>query len=245
MLPDEWIGDKWYHRWYNTLAGNQQYRETIKPRINKWLGGSLYAFVNNVYEKSGYRDPGKTRLFVSTALPYGNSPQQMNYIIGEVESYLKSVNQVDKFVATVYSGQYATIEITFKEEFEQTGLPFNLKSKLIARSLDWGGIDWTIYGVGNGFSNAGAAEIPQFRVIMKGYNYATLDKQVSLLESKLLQHPRIQQVNRNDQLEEDDKPAQEYILSLDPLQMALQGTNQYAVIKNSATWPCQRAHLRK
>jgi multidrug efflux pump subunit AcrB len=230
MLPDEWEGNQWYHRWYNAVAGKQQYREEIKPRINKWLGGALYAFVNNVYEKSGYRDPGKTRLFVAAELPYGNTPQQMDYMIGELEKYLRSVDGVDKFVATVHSGQYGSVEITFKDEYEQTGLPFILKSKLIARSLDWGGVNWTIYGVGNGFSNAGAAEIPHFKVIMKGYNYGMLDKQVSLLESKLLHHPRIQKVNRNDQLEYGEKPAQEYILSLDPLQMAMQGTNQYDIV---------------
>lgn len=230
ILPDEWEGDHWYNRWYNAVAGNQHYREEIKPGINKWLGGSLYSFVNNVYEKSGYRDPGRTKLFVLAELPYGNTPQQMNYIIGELEKYLQTVAGVDQFVVNVYSGQSGRIEITFKEEYEQGGLPFKLKSKLIARSLDWGGVDWNIYGVGNGFSNGGAADIPHFKVIMKGYNYEMLDKQVDLLEKKLLQHPRIQRVNRNDQLEYGEKPVQEYVLSLDPVQLALQGTNQFDIV---------------
>ncbi len=158
-------------------------------------------FVRGVYEKSSYREPEKTRLYVSARLPFGNTLDQMDFIMREFESYLKGVEGVDQFVTYVTSGQYAQIVITFKEEYERGALPYQLKGKLSVKSTDWSGAQWNIYGVGQGFYTGGGGEgIPSFRVEMKGYNFDELERQSEILAEKLRQHKRIPEVNTNERL---------------------------------------------
>ncbi len=230
MLPTKWEGNHWYNRWYNATLGSENYQENIKPKVDKWLGGSLYLFVNDVYEKNGYRIPEKTKLYVSAELPYGNTADQMDYIFAEFEKYLSMVKGIDKYVTNIYSGKRGDIEISFKEGFDNSSLPYQLKSKLIAKSLDWDGVEWSVYGVGQGFHNAGDDEIPSFRVIMKGYNYNELEKQANHLAEKLVKHKRIQNVNTNERLDYLEKQSQEYVLDLDAVQMARYNTSQLELL---------------
>jgi multidrug efflux pump subunit AcrB len=89
-----------------------------------------------------------------------------------------------------------------------------LKGRLIARSLDWGGVEWSVYGVGKGFSNRSGGEIPSFRVTMKGYNYEELERQAERMAEKLLLHKRIQKVNTNERLSWNERSSSELVLQL-------------------------------
>lgn len=208
LLPSKWEGQDWY----NNAIGSDFYQETLRPHIDSFTGGALRLFVRNVYERSGYRDPERTRLFVYAQLPYGNTLEEMNRVIQGMENYLAGVEGIDQFVAQVYSGQQASLTITFQKKYEQGSLPFMLKSRLIAKSLDWGGVSWNIFGVGQGFSNSSYESLPGFRVEMKGYNYHTLEQQANLLAEKLLVHKRIQQVNTNERLGWEEKSAEQFVL---------------------------------
>jgi multidrug efflux pump subunit AcrB len=210
LLPSKWSGQEWY----NKSIGSELYQEEIRPYSDKVLGGALRLFVRNVFEKSGYRTPEKTKLYVNAELPIGNTLEQMNFIISHFEDYLKTVEGVEKFITRVYSGEYANITIFFKEEYEDSSLPYQLKSHLIANSLDWGGVKWNVYGVGKGFSNASGDGLASFRVEMKGYNYDELEKQALVLRDKLLEHKRIQEVNVNEKLGYGEKKSNELVLNL-------------------------------
>ncbi len=227
FLPAKWEGQEWY----NKTVGNTFYQEEIRPYIDKAFGGSLRMFVRGVYEKSTYREPEKTRLYVSARLPFGNTLDQMDFIMREFETYLKGVEGVDQFVTYVTSGQYAQIVITFKEAYERGALPYQLKGKLSVKSTDWSGAQWNIYGVGQGFYTGGGGEgIPSFRVEMKGYNFDELERQSVVMADKLLQHKRIQTVNTNERLSYNEQKTQEYVLRLDQNQIALGETNQFEVL---------------
>ena len=227
FLPAKWEGQEWY----NKTVGNTFYQEEIRPYVDKALGGSLRMFVRGVYEKSSYREPEKTRLFVTARLPFGNTLQQMDFIMREFEAYLKGVEGIDQFVTYVVSGQYAQIVITFKEAYEKGALPYQLKGKLSVKSTDWSGAQWNIYGVGQGFYTGGGGEgIPSFRVEMRGYNFDELERQADVLAEKLLKHKRIQTVNTNERLSYNEQKTQEYVLRLDQTQIALGGTSQYELV---------------
>ncbi|MFN3998244.1 efflux RND transporter permease subunit [Algoriphagus sp.] len=227
FLPAKWEGQEWY----NKTVGNTFYQEEIRPYLDKALGGSLRMFVRGVYEKSSYREPEKTRLYVSARLPFGNTLDQMDFIMREFEAYLKGVEGVDQFVTFIRSGQYAQIVITFKEAYERGALPYQLKGKLSVKSTDWSGAQWNIYGVGQGFYTGGGGEgIPSFRVEMKGYNFDELERQSEVLAEKLRQHKRIPDVNTNERLGYNEQKTQEYVLRLDQNQIALGGTNQFEVL---------------
>ena len=227
FLPSKWEGQEWY----NKTVGNTFYQEVIRPYVDKALGGSLRMFVRGVYEKSSYREPEKTRLYVTARLPFGNTLEQMDFIMREFEEYLKGVEGIDQFVTQVVSGQYAQIVITFKEAYERGALPYQLKGKLSVKSTDWSGAQWNIYGVGQGFyTGGGGDQIPSFRVEMKGYNFDELERQSAKLAEKLLRHKRIQTVNTNERLNYYEQKTQEYVLRLDQTQIALGGTSQYELV---------------
>lgn len=227
FLPAKWEGQEWY----NKTVGNTFYQEEIRPYVDKALGGSLRMFVRGVYEKSSYREPAKTKLYVSSRLPFGNTLDQMDFIMREFETYLKGVEGIEQFVTYVISGQYAQIEITFKDQYENGALPYQLKGKLSVKSTDWSGAQWNIYGVGQGFYTGGGGEgIPSFRVEMKGYNFDELERQADALAEKLKQHKRIPEVNTNERLSYNEQKTQEYVLRLDQNQIALGETNQFEVL---------------
>ncbi|MCA4896654.1 MAG: efflux RND transporter permease subunit, partial [Cytophagales bacterium] len=89
---------------------------------------------------------------------------------------------------------------------------------LIARSLDWGGVEWNIYGVGQGFSNSMGESLPNFKVQLKGYNYAELERQAQQLADELLKHKRIQKVNTNERLNWNEKSAEQLVLHISSVQ---------------------------
>jgi multidrug efflux pump subunit AcrB len=221
LLPAKWED----HTWYNNVIGSDVYQENIRPITDPILGGSLRLFVRNVYERSSYRKKEKTRLFVNAKLPYGNTLEQMNDIIINIEEYLSQQEGIGIFTTNIYSGQYASIEIVFKEAFELSSYPYQLKARLSAKSTNWSGVDWSIYGVGQGFSTGSGDRIPSFRVALRGYNYDELARQAQWVGDELLKHPRIQEVNTNERLSWRDEESQEYVLSPQINQLAQQGIN--------------------
>jgi multidrug efflux pump subunit AcrB len=211
-LPVFWLPTKvegW--EWYNRTLGHEWYQEEVRPYVNQALGGSLRLFANNVYEGSGFRSLDRNRLYVNAEMPFGTTLAQMDEVMQKVEKYLQNVAGLDKFVTEVYSGTDAQITITFAPAYEKSSLPYQLKGRLIAQSIDWGGVGWSIYGVGDGFSNQSHEGLANFRVEMRGYHYLELERQAEVLAQKLLAHPRIQKVNTNEVMNYWDKKSQQYV----------------------------------
>ncbi len=210
LLPASWPGQDWY----NQTIGSNWYQENVRPHVDRFTGGALRLFIRNVYERSGYREPERTRLYVYAELPQGHTLQDMDRIMQATESFLADVQGIENFVTQIYSGQHASITISFTPAAERSAIPYQLKARLIARSLDWGGVQWSIFGVGQGFSNASWDNLPSFRVEMMGYNYRELERQAEILARKLLEHKRIQQVNTNERLNWNEKPVDQILLTL-------------------------------
>ena len=231
-LPPRWDGDKFYHKIYNISFGNSYYLENLRPYIVKWLGGSLNFFLEEVRQKGGYRSPEKTKLYINASLPYGNTTAQLNGILLTYEEYLSTIDGIDNYVTNIYSGQQGNIEITFKPEYEDSSLPYKLKSKLVSRSLERGGVNWKIYGVGEGFNQSSLNEFSSSYVTLKGYNYDQLEDQADNLKDKLLRNKRVQDINTNEELGYIEKQNVEIVLSLDALKLSLYNTNQFEIVNN-------------
>jgi multidrug efflux pump subunit AcrB len=227
LLPREWKG----HEWYNETIGSAGWQESAQPVLNRWLGGTSYSFIRNLREKSGFRDPAQNRLFVDAELAPGNTPMQMNLILREVEKYISAETCIDKFVTRVYNGEGGGIEITFKKEYEHTMMPFRLKSRLVTKSLEWGGVDWNIYGVGQAFTNTAAEESGRFSVTLKGYNYDQLEHHAGVLGGILSRNKRVQKINTAEPLNAFDRVTGQYTLTLDERVIALQGANKSAILQ--------------
>ncbi len=211
------------HEWYNRTLGNPWYVEEVKPIVNRVLGGTLRLFAWYVYEGSGWRDPGETVLHVRAAMPVGATAAQLNEVMRRVEEYVSRFGgQVRQYVTRVWSGQQGTMAIYFPRNGDPF-FPFRLRNRLIAFSLNFGGVEWDIYGVGQGFSNTSGASPPRFRVAMYGYNRAQLQRLAERFAQKLLRHRRVQKVRTDANLYWWERDLYEYRFEPEPAAMALAG----------------------
>jgi multidrug efflux pump subunit AcrB len=218
--------------WYNKTLGNEKYLENVRPWVDKITGGSLRMFVKGAFSRFQFREPERTKLMVNARMQYGTTLEQMNTIIKNFEDFLIGYEGVDKFTTQVTSTPSARIEISFTDAHQTSAIPFMLKGELIARSLDWSGVNWSVFGIGQGFSAGSQNEsIPSFSVEMWGYNYDELERQAEIMAEKLLAHKRIQEVDINALSGWNDRSMQEYILTFDPERLALSGHNQGEVIR--------------
>ena len=225
MLPNRLEETHPLAKYYNPSIGKRKYQENIQPTVNKVFGGSLRLFVNYVYEKSYYSKNERTSLYVNAGLPNQATIEQMNELYLRVESYLSQFKEIDRFITRIYNGQNGSMTIYFKPEYEKGSFPYILKNRMIAFSTEMSGINWDIYGVGQGFSQSlDENSTPTFNVIMHGYNYNELERQVTLLKKRLEVHPRIQEVNINKSLNFwNNKSLYEFVLETDPKHLALYG----------------------
>ncbi len=226
LLPNRIEGDTWYVKTYNNTLGNDWYIENARPWVNKILGGSLRLFVNYVYEGYNYSQPQQTKLYVSASMPKGSTIKQLNDVYLKVEDFLSQFPEIDKYITRISSAQNGSMTVYFKKEFENSSFPYILKARLVARSLDLGGINWNIYGVGKVFSNStGISEQVNYRVAMYGYNYDELYRQAKILKRKLLKHPRIKEVNiAGGKYWWEREKEYEYVLDIDKEKLALYKT---------------------
>uniref|UniRef100_UPI004047C78F efflux RND transporter permease subunit n=1 Tax=Roseivirga sp. TaxID=1964215 RepID=UPI004047C78F len=142
-LPVQWEGQDWY----NNSIGSDTYQDEIRPITDKVFGGALRKFMTEVYEGYYYRQAEQTRLTVQATLPFGTTLEDANFVISKVEEYLEGVKGVDKFI-TYVNNRTGRVEITFEPEYEYSALPYQLKGRLQARSVDLTGVQWSVYGVG-------------------------------------------------------------------------------------------------
>ena len=211
--------------WYNKTIGSDTYQDDIRPITDKVFGGALRKFMNEVYEGYFYRDAAQTKLNVRATLPMGTTLEDANYVISNVEEYIDGITGVDKYITRV-SNRTGSIEITFKPEYEFGALPYQLKGRLQARSVDLTGVSWSVTGVGRGFSIGGErGEYETFGIRMRGYNYDELDRQANFLADTLERHKRIQEVKTNEQIGFTPNGS-EYVLTFDIDRLAKGGVNR-------------------
>ncbi len=192
MLPNKIDG------WpvYNHTLGSEWYVEHIRPTVNRMLGGTLRLFTWYVYEGAAYREPSETVLYVRASLPPGSTLDQMNHLLQQIENYLRQYpTEIKKYITHITSADQGRIAIYFSTSADFT-FPFVLMNRLISHSTNMGGASWNIYGVGRGFSNAFGQRAPRFKISAYGYNEPELKKQVDIFADLLLKHPRIQEVDR-------------------------------------------------
>lgn len=221
---------------YNKTLGSDWYQNSAKPIVDKALGGSLRLFVENVYESSFYSEPDRTTLFVRGNMPEGCTVQQMNEAIKKMENFIAEFNEVDIFQTNIYSPQNASITIYFKEEFELGSFPYMLKEELTTRAIQLGGLDWGIYGVGRGFSNALHTGGKNSRIILEGYNYDELYDYAEKLSENLTANPRVRDIEITGSTSWRTESLHEYYLDFNREKFALNNLNLvdfYGRLKNT------------
>ncbi|NDV46517.1 efflux RND transporter permease subunit [Paludibacter sp. 221] len=235
LLPDKIEPENNLTRIYNKTLGSDTYKEKIKPHVNNILGGTWRLFAQKVYNGSywGGREE-ETMLNVTASLPHGSTLEQMNVLIQRMESYIAQFSEIRQFETHIMSANRASIGIRFTKENQKNSFPYQLKSKLISKSIELGGGSWTVYGVGDGFNNDVKEQAGSYRVEMFGFNYDELYVHAENFRKKLLEHRRIKNVDIKSDFSWFKEDYQEFRFDLKKDRMAkenIQPYQLYALIK--------------
>ena len=193
LLPDELEGEGKMQEIYNKTIGSDWYKEHLKQALETILGGSLRLFAENVFEQSFYGEPEQTALNIVGTMPEGSTLLQLNEAMMYMENYLSQFKEVQQYQCKIYSPKNGRITINFTDSAEYTSFPYVLKNLVTEKAINYGGMDWGVYGVGRGFSNAVGDGVRNSRIVLYGYNYETLNTYASDLRLKLLQNSRIKE----------------------------------------------------
>jgi multidrug efflux pump subunit AcrB len=193
MLPDKWNGENWYNRIYNSTIGSSAYKEKIRPWADRIFGGTLRLFVEHVYHGSYFNSPEETTININASLPNGTTLEQMNVLVRGMEKYLQQFTEIKTF-QSIISTNWASINVYFKQEYQKTSFPFELKRRVISKALELGGGSWSVYGFGDGFSNDTHQGAGSYLIETYGYNYDQLHSLAEKLKERLMQNPRIKEI---------------------------------------------------
>jgi len=192
LLPDHIEKEGFWSRFYNNTLGSNWYQENARPIVEKITGGTLRLFSEHVYDRSFYSSPQRTTLYIRGQMPEGSTVHQLNEAISKMENQISRYDEVEMFQTSVTGYRNSSIVVYFKPEYEDGAFPYRLKEELTSKAVNFGGLDWSIYGVGRGFSNALYSDFRNSRITLEGYNYDQLYQYAELLRKKLLENPRIQ-----------------------------------------------------
>jgi multidrug efflux pump subunit AcrB len=228
MLPDKIEKDNRFAQLYNNTLGSEFYKEKLKTHVNNILGGTWRLFVQKVYNGSYFEsDREETSLFITATLPNGSTLTHMNNLIQGMETYIAEFEGVSQFETNVYSANRAGINIRFTKAYQRSGFPHQLKSKLISKSLELGGGSWSVYGVGDGFSNDIREGAGSYRIVMFGFNYDELYAHAEKLKEQLLGYRRIKEVTIDSEFSWYKDDYQEFNFELNHERMAKEGVQPY------------------
>lgn len=236
LLPNKLEGDTIWVKAYNNTLGTEWYNTELRPTLEKIVGGSLRLFTEDVFENSYYSEPERTTLMVTGRMPDGCTIEQLNEVVSKMENYIGRFDEISLYETRINSPKSSNITIYFKKDFEFGAFPYTLKSMLESKSISLGGLDWTVSGVGRGFSNALGSGYKSNRIELEGYNYDDLYGYAELLKQQL-------EENSNGRVKEVEitsggwrsRTLNEYFLDFDQEQLAMADVSQnqlYSYLKN-------------
>lgn len=186
LLPKDIEGDDFFTNIYNKSIGNEWFANDIRPSLEKIVGGALRLFTEDVFENSYYSEPERTALRVTGRMPDGCTIKQLNEAITKMETYISQFDEIELFETRISGYRNSNINIYFKDDYEFGAFPYTLKSLLESKAISLGGLDWSVSGVGRGFSNALGNGYKQNRIVLEGYNYDRLYAYAEQLKQQLV-----------------------------------------------------------
>ena len=181
---------------YNKTIGSKWYQ-----RNKKWfeypLGGTMNIFQKHSNGRMSFsRDDEEVReviLRVQANLAEGQTVQQLNEIVKEMENWLQQYDEISEFY-TDLSGTSGSLEIHFKDEYQKSRFPYELKQRLWAKAMRFGGAVWSIPSLGDDdqpLSNSIYRTSWSNTIELSGYNYDILYRYAEELIDSLKANRRV------------------------------------------------------
>lgn len=159
--------------------------------IDNIAGSSFGAFYRGLGRSNFYREPQQKTLHINAGMLEGCTVHQLNEVVKSMENYLAGFDEIKVFTTNISSYSNASITVEFKPEFEDTAFPAQLKSLVTSMAINFGGANWSVYGIDdNGFNNNIVTNYKSHRITLSGYNYQELKRHAEYLREYISQNRR-------------------------------------------------------
>ena len=201
--------------------------------LRKWrwvmavLLGVAFGLSYNYFKENSkgnfYRSLERPNLYIKASLPQGCTIHQLNEIVLYMENYLSQFNQIEMFRTSITGVGNASIVVTFRKDVENTIFPLVLKEEIISKAVDFGGANWSVYGIDeHGFNNnVGGASYIGNRIVITGHNFDKLYGYCLNLAESLQQNRRVRDVQIQAGSSWGEESTSEYFIDYNPNTMAL------------------------
>jgi len=181
---------------YNKTIGSKWYQ-----RNKKWfeypLGGTMNIFQKHSNGRMSFsrddEEVSEVILRVQANLAEGQTVQQLNEIVKEMENWLQQYDEISEFY-TDLTGTSGSLVIHFKDEYQKSRFPYELKQRLWAKAMRFGGAVWTIPSLGDDdqpLSNSIYRTSWSNTIELSGYNYDILYRYAEELIDTLKANRRV------------------------------------------------------
>ena len=196
--------------------------------IDKIAGSSFAAFHRALGRSNFYREPQQNILHIHAGMLEGCTVHQLNEVVKSMENYLAGFDEIKVFTTNVTSYDNASITVEFKPEFENTSFPLHLKAQVTSMAINFGGANWSVYGIDdNGFNNNIVTNYKSHRITLTGYNYRELQDYAGYLKEYISVNRRVSGVEIWG-AGWNSRPRTEFNMSYDFEKMALAGISPYS-----------------
>ena len=180
---------------YNKTIGGKWYQRN-KAWFEYPLGGTLNLFQKHSGGRMSFNRDEEQRevvLSVRANLAEGQNVQQLNEIVKEMENWLQQYDEISDFYTSL-SGTSGSIEIHFKDEYQHSRFPYDLKQRLWGKAIRYGGATWNIPALDENdqyLSNSVYRTSWSHNIQLYGYNYDLLYRFAEELIDTLKQNRRV------------------------------------------------------
>jgi multidrug efflux pump subunit AcrB len=180
---------------YNKTIGGKWYQRN-KAWFEYPLGGTLNLFQKHSGGRMSFNRDEEQRevvLNVRANLAEGQNVQQLNEIVREMENWLQQFDEISDFYTNL-SGTSGTIEIHFKDEYQHSRFPYDLKQRLWGKAIRYGGATWNIPALDENdqyLTNSVYRTSWSHSIQLYGYNYDLLYRYAEELIDTLKQNRRV------------------------------------------------------
>ena len=202
--------------------------ESNRGKIDKYTGSSFALFYGALDRFNFYRQPQKKQLNIRAGMLEGCTVNQLNEVVKAMENYLSKFDEISVFTTRISSYNNANITVEFKPEFENTTFPAILKSEVTRMAINFGGANWSVWGIDdNSFNNNIVSSYKSDGIILRGYNYQRLHDYASMM---------VEYVSGNRRVQEPEiwgggrygRPSSEFVLDYDFGKITMADVNPYS-----------------
>lgn len=176
------------------IVGWKPYADN-RNRIDDLAGTSFAAFYKALDRSNFYREPQPPVLTIRAGMLEGATVHQLNDVVKSMENFLAGFDEIKVFTTTVSSYDNAQIQVEFKPEYEYSYFPLQLKSEVTRMAINFGGANWSVYGIDeNGFNNNIVTYYKSNAIRLIGYNYKDLLAYAEYLQEYLSTNRRVSEL---------------------------------------------------